>query len=83
MTDHGGKQCSICERPFTEFGNSAYPFTGRCCNDCDNRWVTPARIFRIEPDNAVIPILRAFARYGSRFTEAGEMAREMMREMNP
>jgi hypothetical protein len=43
--------CSICFRPIPETasgwrgGNNAEPVNGgRCCNDCDNRVVIPARI---------------------------------------
>jgi hypothetical protein len=39
------KQCSICLRHFTEFGNSAWPINnGRCCNVCNDNVVIPARI---------------------------------------
>jgi hypothetical protein len=36
------KQCSICFRHFTEFGNSAWPINnGRCCNVCNDNVVIP------------------------------------------
>ena len=42
------KICSICGRPFTEYGNNAEPVNdGRCCDRCDNQFVIPARILAI------------------------------------
>jgi len=39
------KICSICQRKFAEFGNSAQPVNdGRCCNRCNDVVVIPARI---------------------------------------
>jgi hypothetical protein len=39
------KICSICQRVFTEFGNNAQPVNaGRCCDECNNAVVIPARI---------------------------------------
>jgi len=39
------KICSICNKPFTEWGNRAWPVNdGTCCNACDVKYVTPARI---------------------------------------
>jgi hypothetical protein len=39
-----GSICSICHRPYIEFGNNASPFPGRCCNECNDLHVIPARI---------------------------------------
>jgi hypothetical protein len=37
-------QCSICEEPIEEtFSNNADPFDGRCCDDCEWKYVIPAR----------------------------------------
>lgn len=71
--------CSICGGAYTGAGNHAHPFEGRCCDDCDNRWVTPARILRVDPGSALIPILREFARLGSRLAGTMEAAIETMR----
>ena len=42
------KVCSICTEEYTEYGNNAEPFQGRCCNRCDNAFVIPARILRMQ-----------------------------------
>jgi hypothetical protein len=42
------KQCSICTRSYTGWGNNAAPFEGRCCDDCNARFVLPARIDRMK-----------------------------------
>jgi hypothetical protein len=42
------KQCSICNQPFTEYGNDARPVNdGRCCDYCDCLVVLPIRIMRM------------------------------------
>jgi hypothetical protein len=39
------KTCSICQQPYTGFGNNAQPVNdGRCCDECNWRIVTPVRI---------------------------------------
>jgi hypothetical protein len=36
--------CSICQTPYTGWGNSAWPVSeGRCCDDCNNTRVISAR----------------------------------------
>ena len=57
-------RCSICGDAYIDYGNSAIPFPGRCCIDCDNRFVTPARILGISPDSAFIEILTRIAQLG-------------------
>lgn len=48
-------ECSICHRPIPIFygwngGNNAAPvvYGGRCCNECNNAVVIPARIRRMQ-----------------------------------
>jgi len=38
--------CNICGKPFTGWGNDAWPVTlvGECCNDCALSTVLPARM---------------------------------------
>jgi len=39
------KTCSICEKNFTGWDNNARPINdGRCCNECNEKHVIPARI---------------------------------------
>ena len=33
-----------CEKEIEGFGNSARPFNGRCCDDCNEKNVIPTRI---------------------------------------
>lgn len=39
-------KCSICGKTFRGFGNNPEPFVhyGRCCDDCNRRYVVPFRI---------------------------------------
>jgi hypothetical protein len=39
-------QCSLCGEEYTNFGHNAWPFPGRCCDDCNERYVNPARLTR-------------------------------------
>lgn len=37
--------CCICGKPYHNHGNNARPFMdGRCCNECDTKYVLPYRI---------------------------------------
>ena len=36
-------RCSLCNK-FISFGNNASPFEGRCCDECNDMRVIPARI---------------------------------------
>ena len=53
--------CSICERPFTGYGNNACSINeGRCCDLCNSEAVIPERFRRFmlvgdpyAPDNAL------------------------------
>ena len=39
------QKCSICGEGYWGFGNNAKPInSGRCCNDCNETKVIPARI---------------------------------------
>ena len=53
-------ECSVCGGHYDGFGNNAAPFPGRCCNDCDNRFVIPARILGVDD----VSLLIHFARLG-------------------
>ena len=45
IADEEPKICSICGESFREYGNRAWPINdGTCCNFCDDKVVTPARI---------------------------------------
>lgn len=41
------KICCICGKKFTEWGNNPRPVKdeGTCCDDCNMRYVLPARVF--------------------------------------
>lgn len=62
--------CSICEGTYTNYGNNPWPFPdGRACHDCNNRFVTPARILHVgNPD--ILELLTVFARLGRVMTRA-------------
>ena len=42
-------QCVLCPAQFSHYGHNPYPLveTGRCCNDCQNLRVMPARFEQI------------------------------------
>lgn len=59
------KNCSICGCDFEEYGNNPDPFPGeKACDDCNDRFVIPARMLvsRNQPD--VIKFLKRFAELG-------------------
>lgn len=66
--------CSICEGTYTNYGNNPWPFDdGRACHDCNNRFVTPARILKVtEPFD--LALLAAVARLGRQMTWAASEA---------
>ena len=37
-------ECDLCGTPYYGFGNNAWPFAGRCCDDCNEMAVIPARL---------------------------------------
>src|SRR5262245_2755294 len=36
--------CAICEQEYGGCGNNVHRFRGRCCDDCNDDWVTPVRM---------------------------------------
>jgi hypothetical protein len=49
------KTCSICQLPFSEYGNNAEPVnSGRCCDSCNDMVVIPARLnsFRLRVEES-------------------------------
>lgn len=58
------KVCSICDKPFSEYGNNPSPFNGDvCCDECNQRFVIPLRIYQIGHD----------AKYALHFKEDGTL----------
>ena len=60
--------CAICGVTFTGFGNNPAPFSGnKCCDDCNRRFVLPARLAgRLQPRD--YELLRYFASTARMFT---------------
>ena len=44
------KICSITGKPYEGYGNNAYPFPGRCCDEANIRYVIPARMMNVTPE---------------------------------
>lgn len=42
--------CSISGVRYEGYGNNAYPFNGRCCDEANLHYVIPARIMGITPN---------------------------------
>ena len=48
------KKCCICERKLNGYGNNAYPIKkGMCCDNCNIRFVVPARMFPSRMNNPI------------------------------
>lgn len=59
------QKCSICQETFEGYGNNPFPFPeGRCCDDCDNRFVIPARMSHVAPNTPAIELLMRIAKLG-------------------
>ena len=41
--------CSLMGVHYDNYGNNAYPFEGRCCDEANEHYVIPARILGIKP----------------------------------
>lgn len=38
--------CSICGKPYDDYGHNAKPYVnGRCCSECNKTYVTPTRMY--------------------------------------
>lgn len=63
--------CCICGKPYNNHGNNARPFMdGRCCNECDIKYVRPYRIshydeYQAQIEQAFKAVSENIARYGS------------------
>jgi len=55
MTDlKARKICSICQSTYTGWGNNAAPVNaGRCCDECNDFVVIPARLHKIWRDEEI------------------------------
>ena len=71
MVNKEPRPCCICGLQFDSFGHNPEPFDGdigMCCDDCDNRWVTPVRILFgrdgldrfVPPSHPGAPLLHGF-----------------------
>ena len=45
-----GQRCSITGETHYSYGNNAYPFSGRCSDYANSRYVIPARLEGVNPD---------------------------------
>jgi len=69
MKPEPGK-CAICGGDVTGFGNNPEPFPGeRCCDDCNDRFVTPTRMClgRGYDNESVLMLLTTIAELGKMF----------------
>ena len=61
------KVCCICNDTFEGWGNNPEPFEGKtCCDDCNDRFVTPTRMClgRGFNDESVLMLLQTIAELG-------------------
>lgn len=66
------KMCCICGVNFTGWGNNPAPFpdipaSDRCCDDCNARFVIPARLMGRPLIDSDVLLLRHFAQVGRTF----------------
>jgi len=64
------KNCCICNDEIVGFGNNPEPFSGtRCCDDCNDRFVTPTRLClgRGFADENILLLLTTIAELGKCF----------------
>ena len=74
------KTCCICGCEFAEFGNNPDPFPGeKCCDDCNDRFVVPARIMLKPGQLGVIEFLTRFAQLGKSLAAMREQVSEKQR----
>ena len=62
--------CAICGGEITGHGNNPEPFKGeRCCDDCNDRFVTPTRMClgRGYENESVLMLLTTIAELGKMF----------------
>jgi len=72
MATNDPKTCCICGEEFTGFGNNPEPFKGEtCCNDCNDRFVTPTRMClgRGYDNESVLMLLMTIAELGKCFVK--------------
>ena len=76
MSDTG--TCSICGGAYLHGGNNPHPFPTsngeRACHECDNRFVTPARMLDVSHPGT-LELLKKFARHGRFLVAATAKAR--------
>lgn len=55
MNKYKVQKCAICGKMYKGYGNNAFPIDlGRCCNECNDKFVIPLRVMMIRnPDKAL------------------------------
>lgn len=52
--------CCICGKPYHNHGNNARPFmNGRCCDECDSKYVIPYRMLHYKEYQAQMSLSEA------------------------
>jgi hypothetical protein len=75
-------KCCICNDAITGFANNPEPFPGKqCCDDCNDRFVTPTRMClgRGYDDANVLLLIATIAELGKCFKRITVESRERMR----
>jgi hypothetical protein len=44
MTTIRKRKCHLCGEQYEGFGNNAWPWRGRCCDECNEQAVAPVRL---------------------------------------
>ena len=67
--------CAICRVAFTGWGHNPSPFEGeRCCDDCNARFVIPARLVPRRLKDEELNLLCFFANTGRMFSGVAKRA---------
>lgn len=80
------KTCCLCNQEFTGWGCNPDPLGGRnegegCCQNCDDRFVVPARLIGVKRDSAEARFLRHIAGL-SNIVNAGHRFAETSKRFN-
>ena len=70
MAEKAEKACCICGYRFTGWGNNPEPFDGAaCCDDCNDRFVTPTRMClgRAYDGKEILLLIQTIAELGKCF----------------
>ena len=72
MDQNEEKTCGLCNQKYTGWGNNSQPLSEnaedfRCCDECNDRYVTPARMCGVAYGSAEYRFMLQMIQFGSMF----------------